>query len=118
MKQKRRTSKFLVLPDEQVKGPSVVIETVPMEQGGALKGVRKYLVTTRRGPPNGEWAVEIILIDENDKSLVTRLPNGVVQMMNRHRESIIKDCRSAAGRRAYDTAVEKGTAKFPPRQVG
>ena len=116
-KGKNRKPRFLVLPDEQVKGPSVVIESVPLEKGGSLAGVRKYMITTWRRPPKGQWLVEIILIDERDQSVVTRLPHGVVEKMNAHRESILAECRSEAGRKAYQSAVASGKAKFPPKSV-
>lgn len=101
-----RKKAYMALPDEVICGPTVVVVPVPISQGGSLRGVLEYLVTTRRNPV-GDWSIIIKQFDQADTATVIRLPDAVCKTIFRHKDTAIAKCRTAAGHKAAATRQAK-----------
>lgn len=115
-----RKPKYVALPGEIIKGPSVVVCNAPMKEGGSLVQSWEYTVVTRR-KENGDFDITIKWWDSSETGHVTRLPDGVCKTIFRHREEIITESKKIRGRKAFQTAkqnAEKTAVLEEPRPAG
>jgi hypothetical protein len=95
--------KYMPMPGEIIKGPSVVVCTAPLKEGGSLVGSWEYTVVTRR-KENGDWDITVKWWDSLEAGHITRLPDGVCKTIFRHQREIIQDSKKIRGQKAFQTA--------------
>lgn len=97
-----------LMPNEYHQGPVTVVAPFRLEEGGILRGERKYIVETWR--KEGEWSVEIQWIETRGDHLtpiVVQLPHKVCERLAAQRETILKQSRRAGHQKAHATATAK-----------
>lgn len=105
-KEKRpRTPKLLTEPGEIIKGPSVVVCTAPMKEGGMLAKPWIFNVTTRR-KDTGDFQLTLQWWDGNHQGFWYDFPDGVCKTIFRHHREIIQDSKKIRGQRAFQTAKQ------------
>ena len=107
---KTRRPRYTGLLPGEYRSKSMVTASVPMDEGGPLKGTINYLLELRRF--EGRWELRSEWVDLDRQGHKEIFPDAVVRAILRQADAITRRAKSEAAKRAAQTRTEAGIVPF------